>query len=148
MSEQAFSADQLKAVHDLSPDTKTVVLRKCWSVIFDVNSNAPANATVASFATKELAKQALTLFAAQKDDDKTVSIVIGSKRHYELPRYEVEGYNFDTYYTINDDWQPDSDILRSLADLAKLADCEEDADLPDGVLLTDEDDCDDADDDE
>lgn len=111
MSQQVFDAETLRKKHGLSPDTKVVTLRRCWTVWFDVNGNAPADARIASFATKELADQALTLFAAEKDDGKHVGIVVGGKRHTGLDSCSVEGYDFDTYYCVQEDWREDENIL-------------------------------------
>jgi hypothetical protein len=139
MDKQVFDSDQMRREHTPNPDTKTVVLRRCWSVIFDVGGNAPANATAASFNTKELAEQALILFAAQEDDNKVVSIVVAGRRHSQLPTYSVEGYAFDTGYRVIEDWQTDDKILKSLEDLTGLCDGESNTDLPDGVFLDEDD---------
>ncbi len=122
--------------HALSDQTKTVVFRKCWSLIFDVNGNAPGDATVASFATKELADQALSLWGGMKDDNRSFAVVVGGKKHFEPMTYSVEGWNFDTFYSVIEDWQEDKNILTSLSELSKdCFDCEEDTDLADGVYL-------------
>lgn len=135
MSEPIFNADQLRQTHELDKETKTVELHKCWSVVFDVNGNAPENAKVAFFATEALANQALQLFVAKKNDQQTTSIVINGERHTALPTYWVEGYDFDTYYRVDLDWQPAEDILCSLAELATLADEVEATTSTEGVFL-------------
>jgi len=129
-----FDADDLRCGHSLNESTKTVVLTQCWSVVFDVNGNAPENANVANFATEELAKQALRLFAAEKSG-LAVSIVIANRRSFGLPRYSVEGYDFDTYYRVASGFWPEESILRSLGGLANLCGDECDTDLPDGVWV-------------
>lgn len=139
MRQQIFNADQLTATHEISKDTKTVVLTRCWSVVFDVNGNAPSDATEASFATEELAHQALELFAAMKDDDKKVHIVLNKERHVRDQCYVVHGYNFDTFYNVIEDWQPADVILTSLAGLIDNADDTLDTKAPDGIYLTNED---------
>lgn len=119
--------------HTPSDETKVITLRKCWSLIFDVNGNAPADATVASFATKELAGEALSLWAGEKNEDRTFSIVIGGQRYFDFPAPNVEGYNFDTGYRVKEDWQDASKIFSSLSELTNLDCCQDDTDLPDGV---------------
>ncbi len=137
---QIFNTEQLHKAHAKNDDTKIITLRRCWSIVFDVNGNAPADSTEASFATEELAKQALSLFAAQKDDDKIVAIVVDGTQHSRLPVSCVENYNFDTYYRVKEDWQPDNEILTSLKGLIVLTDEQSDTDSEDGVILADEDD--------
>lgn len=136
----------LHRTHQLDAMTKVFTQRHCWSVIFDVRGNAPADATVASFATEELADEARELWAAIKDDGKTVNIIVGGVRHWDLPNYSVEGYDFDTYYRVAEDWQPTSNILTSLAQLAEICQCSEITDQPDGITLTAGDDSDSGDD--
>jgi hypothetical protein len=132
--------------HQLSDQTRTISQRRCWSVIFNVNGNAPADATVASFATKELAHEALELWAAIKDDDQVPNIIVAGVRYWELPAPFVEGYNFDTYYEVVEDWQEDKHILTSLAQLTSLCGCSEPSDKPDGIVILDDDDSDESDD--
>lgn len=130
-----IDGDQVVEKHALSTETRTVVLFKCWSVIFDVRGNAPANATAASFATRELAELALTIFSAPRRYRKKPVIIVGGVGSYDYPAYSVEGYDFDTMWRVVQDWCPEGEILTSLADLADLADCEYDSGLPDGVVL-------------
>jgi hypothetical protein len=121
----------------VSNDTKVVTLRRCWTIWFDTNGNAPSDAQIVSFATEELANQALALYAAEKDNGKRADIAIGGKLHSCLHNCSVEGYNFDTGYCVKEDWREDKDILTSLDELADLCGEERDTDLPDGVVLTD-----------
>lgn len=121
--------------HTLSDETKTVTLRKCWSLIFDVNGNAPEDATVASFATQKLAKQALTLWANMKDNNQNFYIVHNGKKYTEPDTFCVEGYNWDTYYTTKEDWQEDKNILTSLAQLHTVCGSKEDTNEKDGIYI-------------
>lgn len=140
---QVFDAEQLKAVHEASTDTKTVVLRRCWSVVFDVNGNAPSNALLVSCASRELATQVRSLF-----EEGGLTILVSGKKHSSFPTFVVEGYEFDTRYVVEEDWQPDEAIISSLAELVRLADEECDTELPDGVLIGCEDDDEDDDEDD
>lgn len=85
---------------------------------FDVNGNAPADARVVACATEKLAKQVLSLYSAMKDDNEQPALVVKDKVFYSLMRHSVEGYNFDTYYTVQPGWAEDSEIIRSLAQMA------------------------------
>lgn len=127
----------MTARHALDEDTRTITLRRCWSVVFDCNGNAPADATVASFATKKLAVQAHSLWAGLKDEDKDFSIVVGGVRHFEPPQYSVEGYNWDSFYKVEEDWCEDKDIFTSLEQIATLCDSSDSTDLPDGIYVED-----------
>ncbi len=137
-----FTADQLRQKHQVSSDVKVVTLRRTWSVWFNVNGNAPADAKMAAFATKELADQALTLFHAQKDD-KCVILIVNGRAHMSLETCYVEGYDFDTWYEVREDWSNEADerIFTSLTDLTELCDEEDNADgALDGAFVADEDD--------
>jgi hypothetical protein len=74
-----------------------------------------------------------------KDADEKPSIVIKGTKHYELMGYSVEGYNFDTCYSIREGWAEEGTIITSLAQLVKenvdVFDCEEDTKLNDGVYF-------------
>lgn len=128
--QQVFNGEQLKKAHEVSPDTKTVVLRRCWSVVFDVNGNAPSDALLVSCASQELASQVRSLF-----EKGGLAILANGKKHSGFPAYVVEGYEFDTGYVVEEDWQPDEAVIRSLAELVRLADEECDTELPDGVMV-------------
>lgn len=132
-----FTAEQMVAKHQIGPKTKTVALWECWSVVFDVNGNAPADAHVVACATKELAENVRSIFAAQKDG-KQIGIVIGGLRHTNLPSFSVEGYDFDSHFAVKADWQTEDKIIRCLADLSEKCDMLCETDLPDGVVVTEE----------
>jgi len=129
-----FSVEQMTAKHEIGPKTNTVTLWECWSVVFDVNGNAPADAHVVACATKELAENVRSMFAAQKDG-KTVGIVVSGLRYTNLLSFSVEGYDFDTRYVVKADWQTEDKIIRCLADLIEKCDLVCGTDLPDGVTL-------------
>lgn len=129
-----FSVEQLKEKYETSPSTKVITLRECWSVIFDTNGNAPADAHVVACATKELAERTKDLFAAEKDG-KRVGIVLDRLLYTDLPAFSLDGYDFDSAYVIKADWQPDDKIIRSLAELIGICDKGFDSDLPDGIVI-------------
>ena len=137
----------LHKTHELTKETRTITQRRCWSVVFNCNGNAPADATAASFATKELAEEARALWAAMKDDDKVPVITLNGVRHWGLMNYEVEGFNFDTSYEVKEDWQADANILTSLDQLVALCDYQSPTDQQDCVELLDEEPGDDEEDD-
>lgn len=126
--ERILNSNVLNHSHHIIPHTAT--FHKCWSVIFDVNGHAPSNARVASFASQELANQAKHLFTAQE-----IAIVLNGQKHSKLPTYEVEGWRFDTRYTVEEDWQPAEKIITSLAGITKLCDQQEATDMEDGIYI-------------
>jgi len=130
-----FNAEVMMTKHEIGPKTKTVALWECWSVVFDVNGNAPADAHVVACATKELAENVRSMFAAQRDG-KIVGIIIGGLRHTNLPSFSVEGYDWDANFRVRADWQTEDKILRCLADLTEKCDIVASTDLPDGVVAT------------
>lgn len=124
--------------HALDKEVKTVQLRKCWWVTFDVNGNAPENAQVVACATEELANEVKELFASMKNDGEQPALVLDQELFYSLMRHSVEGYNFDTYYTVQPGWAEDGEIIRSLAQLATpdIFDCERKVSgVEDGVYM-------------
>ena len=129
-----FNAEQMMAKHEIGPKTKTVALWECWSVVFDVNGNAPADAHVVACATKELAENVRSMFATQKDG-KVVGIVVSGLCYTNLLSFSVEGYDFDTRYVVKADWQTEDKIIRCLADLIEKCDLVFGTDKPEGVIL-------------
>lgn len=115
--------------HPLNDVTRTVQLRKCWWVYFDVNGNAPSDADVVACATKELAEEVLEWFTSMKNNEREPVIVLDGKRYSGLTSLSVEGYNFDTYYSVKEGEAGDGCIWTSLADVVKnsgIFDYEED----------------------
>lgn len=129
-----YDANKLIEEHPKESATKVITLTKCWSVKFNTNGNAPADALVASFASKPLADAALNLFAMAKEDDASIGIVVEGVYYSSLPTFSVEGYDFDTYYEVVEDWQESAKIMTSLAQLSVMCDHAVETDLPNGVF--------------
>lgn len=124
--------------HQPSDKIRKAELRKCWWVYFDVNGNAPADADVVACATKELAEEVLEWFASMKNDEKEPYVVLNGNKYSELPRFAVEGYDFDTYYDVREGEA--EEVFTSLAEVVKdsgIFECHEPTTEPDGVYYGD-----------
>jgi hypothetical protein len=105
--------------HRLHRQVRTVELRKCWWVYFDVNGNAPEDKDIVACATKEMAQEILEWFKSMKDDEKEPYVVIDGKKYSGLCSFGVEDYNFDTYYDVREGEAADDEIFTSLAEAVK-----------------------------
>lgn len=118
--EKIFQPEKYK----LSNVVRTVQMRRCWWVVFDVDGYAPADAQVVACATKDLAecvrevyeanrtKKVFLIRAADQGElkgDKDF-LLDGKIISTDFANHSVEGYNWSCAYKVEEGEAEDKDI--------------------------------------